>query len=157
MAAPRTCRGRRSVLPPSGCAWSLAASRASRASGRRPPTAPTTPRRRPMLDRNAAVPDRFGAGSKPEALPTHHSSLLTHHSVAGGAPLLDVRNLKKYFPIHVGLLRRHAGDVRAVDDVSFSIQERETLGLVGASGCGKTTAPRGPRPGIEQNIADVIC
>lgn len=56
--------------------------------------------------------------------------------------LLDVQGLKKYFPIHKGLLRRHVGDIRAVDDVAFFIRRGETLGLVGESGCGKTTASR---------------
>jgi peptide/nickel transport system ATP-binding protein len=57
-------------------------------------------------------------------------------------PLLEVRNLRKYFPIQEGFLRRVTGQVRAVDDVSFYINEGETLGLVGESGCGKTTAAR---------------
>ena len=56
--------------------------------------------------------------------------------------LLDVRNLQKFFPIRKGLLKRRVGEVRAVDDVSFFIEDGETLGLVGESGCGKTTACR---------------
>ena len=58
------------------------------------------------------------------------------------SPLLEVKNLRKFFPIAQGWRRRVTGHVRAVDDVSFTIQEGETLGLVGESGCGKTTASR---------------
>jgi peptide/nickel transport system ATP-binding protein len=58
------------------------------------------------------------------------------------APLLDVRGLRKFFPIAKGLRRRISGMVRAVDDVSFTVQEGEALGLVGESGCGKTTTAR---------------
>jgi len=57
-------------------------------------------------------------------------------------PLLEVRNLVKHFPVGGGFLGRGAGLVRAVDDVSFTIRRGETLGLVGESGCGKTTTGR---------------
>ncbi len=57
-------------------------------------------------------------------------------------PLLEVKNLIKYFPIRKGFFRKTVGNVRAVDDVSFFINEGETLGLVGESGCGKTTTSR---------------
>ncbi len=57
-------------------------------------------------------------------------------------PLLEVKNLTKYFPIKGGFFSRTMGTVKAVDDVSFYIQPGETLGLVGESGCGKTTVSR---------------
>jgi len=57
-------------------------------------------------------------------------------------PLLDVRDLKKHFPIHKGVFRKVVGHVKAVDGISFKIDPRETLGLVGESGCGKTTVGR---------------
>ena len=58
------------------------------------------------------------------------------------SPLLEIRNLKKYFPIEKGIFRRVTGHVRAVDNVSLSLYPGETLGLVGESGCGKTTLGR---------------
>jgi oligopeptide/dipeptide ABC transporter ATP-binding protein len=63
-------------------------------------------------------------------------------SEAPADALLVVRGLKKYFPIRKGLLQRHVGDVKAVDGVSFYLRRGETLGMVGESGCGKSTTGR---------------
>ena len=56
--------------------------------------------------------------------------------------LVEIKDLKMYFPVLVGLLRRKVADVKAVDSISFYIKRGETLGLVGESGCGKTTTGR---------------
>ena len=62
---------------------------------------------------------------------------------ASDGALVEVENLRVWFPIRSGIvLDRHIGDIKAVDDVSFSISRGETLGLVGESGCGKTTVGR---------------
>ena len=57
-------------------------------------------------------------------------------------PLLEVRDLRKYFPVRTGAFRAHRQQLRAVDGVSFSVNPGETLGIVGESGCGKTTLGR---------------
>jgi oligopeptide transport system ATP-binding protein len=56
--------------------------------------------------------------------------------------LLEVNGLKKYFPITSGIFGRKQGEVKAVDDVSFFVKKGETLGIVGESGCGKSTTGR---------------
>ena len=60
--------------------------------------------------------------------------------VKSGQPLIEVRHLKQYFNINTGFFK--STPLKAVDDISFTIREGETLGLVGESGCGKTTAGR---------------
>ncbi|MBN8630862.1 MAG: ATP-binding cassette domain-containing protein [Rhodobacterales bacterium] len=61
---------------------------------------------------------------------------------AAATPLVQVEDLKMHFPIYTGLFRKHTGDVKAVDGVSFDILAGQTLGLVGESGCGKSTVGR---------------
>src|ERR1700676_2573787 len=71
-------------------------------------------------------------------------------------PLLEVDHLQEYFPVRRGILSRTAAYVRAVDDVSFQIAEGETLGLVGESGCGKTTVGRTLLRLIEPTAGEVV-
>src|SRR2546428_10013094 len=77
-------------------------------------------------------------------------------STASQRPLLEVRELQKLFPIRKGFWRRTVGYVRAVDGVSFSLHEGETLGLVGESGCGKTTTARCILRAIEPTAGQVL-
>ena len=72
------------------------------------------------------------------------------------APLIEVRNLKKYFPVKKGVFSKVVAHVRAVDDVSFAVAPGETLGLVGESGCGKTTAGRSLLRLIEPTSGEVL-
>jgi oligopeptide/dipeptide ABC transporter ATP-binding protein len=77
------------------------------------------------------------------AAPSPESARDPAASASSDDELLRVEDLKVYFPINEGVLfERHVGDVRAVDGVSFSIRRGETLGLVGESGCGKSTTGR---------------
>jgi len=75
--------------------------------------------------------------------PTHAFPVVTADAPRKvSLPVVDVRNLRTYFPIKKGVLARTVGHVKAVDDVSFTVQPGKTLGLVGESGCGKTTVGR---------------
>jgi len=74
---------------------------------------------------------------------TNLNNLQTNGAAAADVEtLLEVKNLQMWFPISAGFFRKVVGHVKAVDDVSFTVQKGETLGLVGESGCGKTTAGR---------------
>ena len=70
--------------------------------------------------------------------------------------ILEVNNLRVHFPITSGFLRKTTGHVKAVDDVSFSVLEGETLGIVGESGCGKTTTGRAIMRAVDPTSGDVM-
>ena len=72
------------------------------------------------------------------------------------APLLEVKGLKKYFPLRKGVMGKQAGWVYAVDDISFSLERGKTLGLVGESGCGKSTTGRSVLRLIEPDAGEIL-
>ena len=80
----------------------------------------------------------------------------TQQSSPPAPALVEIRNLKKYFPVRSGVFSRVSAWVKAVDDVSFAIQPRETFGLVGESGCGKTTVGRTLLRLIEPTAGEVF-
>ncbi len=69
---------------------------------------------------------------------------------------IEVKNLKMYFPLYRGLLKRRVGDVRAVEDVSFTVRKGETLGIVGESGCGKSTLARCLMRALEPQGGEIL-
>ena len=70
--------------------------------------------------------------------------------------LLTVQNLKHYFPVRSGVFKRHTGNVHAVDDISFVVHRGETLGLVGESGCGKSTVAKAVLRLVEPTAGQII-
>ena len=96
----------------------------------------------------SAASDSADLSQAPVQTPTHplgNPSLWDRgpgYEVNGAVPLLEVQNLQVYFPLRKGFFRRATDYVRAVDDVSFTLYPGETIGLVGESGCGKTTLGR---------------
>ena len=73
-----------------------------------------------------------------------------------GEVLLDVKHVKKYYPIEAGMMKKQVGTVKAVDDISLYINRNETLGLVGESGCGKTTLGRCILRAIEPTDGEIL-
>jgi len=86
--------------------------------------------------------NRITVSLTPRHAPLPESPASVTEAPAPADVLLDVRNLKKHYPIHGGFFRSQAGSIRAVDDFSLTIRRGETIGLVGESGCGKSTAGR---------------
>jgi peptide/nickel transport system ATP-binding protein len=80
----------------------------------------------------------------------------THQELYARTPILELRNLKTYFPIRKGIFGKTKDYVRAVDDVSFNVYPGETLGLVGESGCGKTTLGRTILRLIEPTAGSIV-
>ncbi len=94
-----------------------------------------------------------GESEEKDSTRLHPSSFIPHPS---GARLLAVRDLKVHFPIHKGLFKRVVGHVKAVDGVSIEISAGKTLGLVGESGCGKTTVGKGLLRLVEPTGGEVL-
>src|SRR5690606_12314920 len=98
---------------------------------------------------------RHSAGSRGSTSPRGTAALGAASGVTK-PPLLEVKNLKKYFPIKGGFLKRTVGNVKAVDDVSFVVNDGEILSLVGESGCGKTTTAKCVLRAIEPTSGQVL-
>lgn len=101
---------------------------------------------RPSLDHNPArlltVSDFMTEEGEEIEVPAEKLAIGEKQEHTGGDVLLEVKNLKTYFPIKGGFFRKTVDHVKAVDDVSFTLKKGRTLGLVGESGCGKTTLGR---------------
>jgi peptide/nickel transport system ATP-binding protein len=126
--------------PPAGCRFApRCAARLPACEQAPPPLAEPEPRRRSACLRAEELahlgPDALGLGARAAHVPPPPKSL-------EGQPLLEVRGLKTHFDVTRGLLAKTRAVVKAVDDVSFTVRRGETLGLVGESGCGKTTIGR---------------
>ena len=71
-------------------------------------------------------------------------------------PILEVKHLRKYYPITKGFLRKKVGEIKAVDDVNFHLLPGETLGIVGESGCGKSTVARTVLRALEPTSGQIL-
>ncbi|MGH3274535.1 MAG: dipeptide ABC transporter ATP-binding protein, partial [Streptosporangiaceae bacterium] len=131
--------------PPQGCRFAARCSRADdKCRDHEPPLAGATMTHRfscwhPVDGPLAVAPlaERIAAGLLATPRPAEPQE--AGEGAVPGAPLLEIRNLVKEYPVTTGLLQRQIGAVHAVSDVSFTVEAGHTFGLVGESGCGKTT------------------
>ncbi|MGQ0676907.1 MAG: ABC transporter ATP-binding protein [Rhodospirillales bacterium] len=151
-SVPRLDRGRGQVLetieglppnlldPPAGCRFAPRCGFHIEACAEEPPLAEVETGHFSACRRAG----EFAAGTLAPAQPPPRPAGAAAAAASGEAPILSVRNLKKFFPVArgVGVFARVTAEVRAVNDISFNIAKGETLGLVGESGCGKTTVGR---------------
>ena len=91
-----------------------------------------------------------------ELIITPAETALRHEKLYAQSPILNIHNLKTYFPVREGLFSKVVDHVKAVDDVSFDVYPGETLGLVGESGCGKTTLGRTILRLIEPTAGNIV-